>query len=103
MNKPRKTPIPGAPVLPKGYFYRVWTRAPHSKSMDGYFAHVQVRRYIGLGVSIKCGEDSAYGDDYTPANIQKAAREANKEAFKRVRESYKLPASVADYIGDHRA
>jgi hypothetical protein len=110
-NRPKKTPIPGAPVLPEGHYYSVSAEAPEEYRLDKIEFYLWVRVYkeskrgkpteVGhaLDIQYKPGAYLGYMDD---ADLTDTATKAYQKAFPEPI-VLNIPESISDYIGDHRA
>jgi hypothetical protein len=114
-NRPKKTPIPGAPELPEGYYYSVEAKPPEEWNRDKYEFYLWVRIYkeskrgnsderIEGEVDFQYTEKakrSGYGF-FGDADLTATAIKVYQLAFP-APIVLNIPESISDYIGDHRA
>jgi hypothetical protein len=114
-NRPKKTPIPGAPELPYGYYYSVKVEAPEEWNRDKIEFYLWVTIYhedergdhddrVEAEVDFQYTEKakrSSYGV-YDDADLTATAIRVYQKAFP-APIVLNIPESISDYIGDHRA
>jgi hypothetical protein len=112
-NRPKKTPIPGAPELPGGYYYSVRVEPPEEWKREKIEFYLWVDIYlVDERESSDYRVDTALDVQYTaserkfgyfePANLTATAIKVYQKAFP-APIVLNIPESISDYIGDHRA